>query len=57
MFVGPRAILAGVNIEHGANASPCQERKFALFTRLRFQLNLGSLLANARNDDNNGIRG
>ena len=52
MFLGPRDILTGVNIEHGANASPRQDsvirREFALFARLHFQLNLVSrVLANA----------
>ena len=41
MFVGLGIILTGVDIEHGANASPGQQGNFALSGRLRLQLNLG----------------
>ena len=34
MLVGPRAILISVNVEHGANASPRQQREFALSARV-----------------------
>ena len=40
----PRAILTNVIIEHGADAGPHQQREVALCGRLRFRLNLTSLV-------------
>jgi len=42
--LGPRAILANANIEHGADAGPHQQRGVALCGRLRFWLDLTSLV-------------
>ena len=42
--LSPRAILANAIIEHGADAGPHQQREVALCGRLRFRLNLISLM-------------